>query len=63
MMEPENFTDNIHNMLEDAEAVTDRRDLRANIAMAFFVAAGLVMFLLVLPFVGVGVYVAGKDPR
>ena len=59
----EDFKDNIHNMLNDAEAVAGRRDLRANIAMAFFIVAALVMFLLVLPFVGAGVYVAGKDPR
>jgi hypothetical protein len=59
----EEFKDSIHNMLDDAEAVTDRRDMRANIAMAFFIIAALVMFLLVLPFVGAGVYVAGKDPR
>ena len=59
----QDFKDGIHNMLNDADAVASRRDLRANIGVAFFIVAALVMFFVVLPFMGAGVYVAGKDPR
>jgi len=59
----DDFSENIRDMLEDAEAVADRRDVRAVIGMSLMFIGGTVMFFIVLPFIGAGVYVAGKERR
>lgn len=59
----DDFSGNIQAMLQDAEAVTDRRDTRAVIGMGLMFIGGIVMFFIVLPFIGAGVYVAGKESR
>ena len=57
----EDIEERVEDMLEEASEVAVRSDVRAIIGMVFFVLAAVVLFLLVLPLVGAGVQVAGKE--